>query len=1158
MSQEKKRLTVAFENKSFTVAWYPGGTDAAIDRAVRLALDVPESAKLVLRDGDGDVLTLSDSLPSGLQVTAHLVSTAPAPAQLITPPGPKPYPLVGNLFQVMDAEGPLKPLGRLAREHGDFFRLKVPTGHLFVCSDAAMVEEMLSHPDVFQKTIPERSPLGNLRAHSAGDGLFTSADTEEAWQVGHRVLLPAFGMGALKQYYPRFAEVTDDLMAHLERLGEGQSFLATDVMTRMTFEAIAYAGFSTRFHAIESVEPLPFVEAMVAALTSAMASPGQILPDAFHPIALKKREQADATLRETVDRIVRDRRATMASGAAVPNDMLQLMLTTRDKVTGKQLTDENIRYQLITFLVAGHETTSGLLSYALYYLSKNPEAEARLIEEVDRVLGRDYSYKPTFHDIDKLDYTLRVLKECLRLDPTAPAFQKTALRDTTLGGKYAIAKGSPVLVLLPALHRNTRYWGASAEQWNPDNFLPEAVAARHPNAYHPFGLGVRSCIGFQFALIEARLVLARFYQRFQARTTDPKYTLQHVQTLTMKPRDLRLTLARRTEEPGKFPVAAATPREAPMAATSPGTSALFILYGSNMGTCKDLADDLARDAAARGFQPTVAELDAYTGKLPTAAPVVIVTSTYNGAPPDNAVRFHQWLGDPATPADAGKGVRFTVLGAGNKQWRTTFQKFPRFIAERLVELGAAPFHALGTCDADGDFDAAAESFRESLWPALREAFGAGSAGAPEAVAGDDLLYEVELVNFAGSQPKAVEPAMYPLQEAARPATVLKNAELQSSAAERSTRHIEVAVPEGAVYSAGDHLGVFPENPSELVEEVARRCGLRSADVVVLRERGLAPFAEARLPTGTPLTVRDLLTYHVDLLGPVTRKELRAYARNCPCPPERGPLEELASDAKFKTEVLDARLHLLDVLARFRSIEVSLALLLSVRPLIKPRYYSISSSPRELVHACSITVGVHNQEGPDGRVHEGLCSHYLSRCEPGTTLRVVVKDTKSTVRLPADPAKDVILIGPGTGLAPLRGFIQERAAQRRSGVAVGKTWLFFGCRRSDHDYLYQRELEGYRDEGVLSGLDVAFSRQPEQPRAYVQDRVRAREAELSAMIAGGGYVYVCGDAKHMAPDVQRVLAEILGNESGLSPAQAALQIEALKSEGRYLEDVWAAT
>jgi cytochrome P450/NADPH-cytochrome P450 reductase len=1156
MDAQKKTIEVVHEGRTLRVVFYAGASDASVEKAIRQALGWPAGRPLLMRSGDGDVVAVSASLPDGLRL--HVQGEAPAATALLSPRGPRPYPLLGNIPQLLNHRGYVEAFSRLTAEYGSFVRLTLPGVPVYVCSDADILQEILSRGDDFMKRVSAdnpRPPLDNLRAYSVGDGLFTSSDDEDAWQIAHRILLPALGQHALRQYYPRVLEVADEVFAHLDTLAAGEPVLVTDLMTRMTFEAIAHAGFSTRFNCITG--PLPaFVQAMVDVLTDAMAAAKQILPGALRPLARRKRARADAILRETVDRIVAERRRALDRGDAVPHDILQILLTSRDKLTGRQLSDDNIRNQLITFLIAGHETTSGLLSYALYYAAANPQVEEGLIEEADRVLGRDYTHTPRFEDLDQLEYTTRVLKETLRLCPTAPGFNKTAMRDTVVGGRYAIAKGAKIVVFLAGLHRDRRHFGDDPERFDPDRFRPEAVAARHPHCYHPFGAGMRSCIGFQFALLEARMMLARFYQRYRARFHDPHYRLEHVETLTIKPRDLYLVLEKRPEERGRLPA----PRQQPAAASAapaPTGSHLLILYGSNMGASEELARTLAQQAASRGLSPQVAELDAFAGRLPTQHPLAIVTSTYNGTPPDNAARFATWLeqSDPARRPLA--GLRYAVLGAGNKQWRTTYQRFPRYVHDRLEQLGGQPMHALGACDADGDFDGAAEAWLKGLWMALGGLF---QLAPPAAGAEDDIVeirYAVEVTNFAGAQRGALLPTKFPLQQEARAGVVRKNLELQSPHAGRSTRHIEIALPEGATYTAGDHLGVFPDNDPDVVEAVARRCGLRVSDVVIIRE--LAPDRTGETspwPTGVPISVEDLLSHHVDLRGPLTRRELRALARHCPCPPECTTLSDLASEARFRSEILEQRLMLIDVLQRFSSVRCTLGLVLSLRPPLKPRYYSISSSPRVLPTACTITVGVQEFAGASGPPRQGVCSGYLARLGEGAPVRMPVKDTRSSFRLPEDPQKDVILIGPGTGIAPMRGFIEERAALIRSGVAVGRTVLFFGCRRPDHDFLYQDELEAYARTGVLAGLHAAFSRLPGQPRTYVQHRLLEQAAEVHRIIAGGGYVYVCGDARRMAVDVAAAFVDLFQRQAGMDAGQAEQHLLALRAEGRYLQDVWA--
>ena len=1165
------RLAAAPSSAPVRVAYFPGSSAESIERAVVSALKLSLAAgeQVICRDSDGDVLALSDSLPDGVVLSVEIAGVAARPSEPTTSlrspvPGPRPLPIIGNLPELRRGDF-LTTAEDLLHRYGDFVVLKLPGRTVYLTRDPEVIKDMLARPQLFPKrTIGDRSPLSHLRTYSVGDALFTAEDDEEIWHVAHRILLPTMGTSALKQYFPKMVEIADVLLAQLGRLRAGEPFLATDLMTRMTFETIAYTGFNTRFNCLDTSEGIPFVDAMVEVLRDAMHAPMSLLPPSLKPLAAHRRERANGVLASTVDRIIRERKQALERGEAVPNDILQTMLTARDRATGQRLPDENIRHQLITFLIAGHETTSGLLSYVLYLLSRNPQVEAKLCAEVDAVLGRDFSYRPSYQDIERLEYVGRVLKEALRLYPTAPAFNKVVDQDTVIAGQYPVSKGQRVVTLLTALHRHPQYWGSDAERFDPDRFLPDAVAARHPNAYHPFGLGMRSCIGFQFALIEARLVLALFYQRYRARLHDPNYQLAHVQTLTIKPKDLMLVLEPRAEQPGALPQpvgSSATPTPAAQA-TSSGPP-FYVLYGSNMGTCQDLAQGIARQATAHGFAPVLAELDSFASAEGLAkiggAPLVIVSSTYNGLPPDNAHKFAALLAESTRPGSLLPDLKYAVLGCGNRQWRATFQKFPQTVHARLAALGGTAFMPLGSADADGDLEAAAESWQQLLWRTVPTVFGTRST--PTAAnEKTPLLYSVEVVNYAGTQARAVLPNKFPLQDEARLGVILRNEELQSSHSDRSTRHIEIELPEGVRYAAGDHLGVFPENPHDLVAAVAARCGVRSSDVVVLHE--LAPLGataagdSAHLPTGVPITVHDLLTYHIDLAGPLSRKELRALAEGCPCPPEQRQLLDLAAEPGFTRDVAGHKLTLLDVLLRFASLPCPLPLLLSLRPLLKPRYYSISSSPRVLSRACSITVGVHTFTGPGEARREGLCSNYLLHCPAGTQVRMLVKDTRSSFRLPTDASKPVLLIGPGTGLAPMRAFIQERAAQRAAGETVGKTALFFGCRRPDHDYIYRYELEAYQKDGTLDPLYVAFSRHPDQPRTYVQDLLRRHADTVRTLLRQGAAIYVCGDARKMAADVQQALAQIVAEDRGVTTTEADALLESWKAEGRYLQDVWA--
>jgi unspecific monooxygenase len=361
-------------------------------------------------------------------------------------------------------------------------------------------------------------------------------------------------------YHPMMLAVTERLMDRWD--GEQAAGRAVDVpgdMTKLTLETIARTGFSHDFGSFERPRPHPFVTAMVGTLTYAQrlnAMPGPLAPVLLRRAA--RRNDADtALLNHTVDEVVRARRATGAAEGA--GDLLDRMLETTHPVTGERLAPENVRRQVITFLIAGHETTSGALSFALHYLSRHPEIAARARAEVDRVWGD--TDRPGYEQVARLRYVRRILDESLRLWPTAPAYAREALHDTVLDGVHPMRRGAWAMVLTPMLHRDPEVWGADAEGFDPDRFDAQAVRSRPPHAFKPFGTGARACIGRQFALHEATLVLGLLLRRYDLRP-DPAYRLRVTERLTLMPEGLRLHLERRSGTTLRAPEATAAPEEA--------------------------------------------------------------------------------------------------------------------------------------------------------------------------------------------------------------------------------------------------------------------------------------------------------------------------------------------------------------------------------------------------------------------------------------------------------------------------------------------------------------------------------------------------------------------------------------------------------------------
>ncbi len=1047
---------------------------------------------------------------------------------------------------------------KLAREFGPIYRLEMRGRVVVIVSDHHYVQE-LSDESRFDKSV--RGALKLVRRFS-GDGLFTAKTDEPNWSKAHNILLPNFGQRAMQGYHPMMLDIAAQMMLKWERLNADDEIDVTRDMTSLTVDTIGLCGFDYRFNSFYHDGDHPFVNAMSSALSITMDELRDMPMENLIRSERDREFKDDARqMNEIVDQIIKDRRAS-GEDLAEKKDLLSYMLSGVDKKSGTRLDDLNIRYQVITFLIAGHETTSGLLSFATYALLNNPEVLARAYYEVDRVLGADLAVQPTYAQVNRLTYITQILKETLRLWPTAPAYSVYPLTDEIIGGKYKVKRHHQLTVLLPMLHRDPAIWGDDPEAFNPDHFTHEKESTRPASAYKPFGNGQRACIGRQFALQEATLVLGMILQRFKL-IDHNRYQLKIKESLTMKPDGFKIKLRLRTNEErkdfGQVPVVinqlavADRPPTTDHRPRAKHETPLLVLYGSNMGTAEELARRMAQDGEDNGFATKVAPLDDYAGRLPKTGLVVITSASYNGLPPDNAVKFCEWLRSEELTADSLAGVKYAVFGCGNRDWATTFQAVPRFLDQRLSELGAKRIHALGEGDAREDFDGLFQKWYQPARVAVAQEF----AITPLTDGAAKPLYKIEIVT--GQQ-------MSPFVDSfnAKPMTVLVNRELHNKdgaqASDRSTRHLEFTLPAGVTYRAGDHLGVIPHNQENLVKRVAARFGFERDTYIRLRKNS---NRKTFLPADQTISVYRLLSDYVELQDVATRTQLNTLIQYTECPPEKIKLMALAGEdeisaERYRADVLTPRKSLLDLLEEFPACELPFEVYLELLPPLRPRYYSISSSPLADEKTCSITVAVIASAARSGRgIFGGVCTNYLRQQEKDSVIYAFVKDTKSAFRLPDDPLTPIIMIGPGTGLAPFRGFLQERAALKKNGTAIGESLLFFGCRHPEQDFIYKDELKQFEQQGITR-LMTAFSRVDAQNKCYVQDEIYTRRAEVWELIEAGAVIYVCGDASRMAPDVRRTFAAIYSKKTGATNVEAEQWLNNLTAQNRYLVDVWAAS
>ena len=1055
------------------------------------------------------------------------------PSSTIPIPQPPPRPVVGNLPDIDSAKGVLG-LVEVAQQYGPIVRIQFFNRSVVAVSSQKFVNEVCDESR-FGKVLG--IALREVRQF-AGDGLFTAETESPNWQKAHRILMPAFGPAALKRMFAGMDDIVEQLLLKWERLGPSARIDVPDNTTRLTLDTIALCSFNYRFNSLYREEMHPFVGAMVRALVESRDR-ARRLP-VQNKIMLRRRHQLEednALMFEVAEQIISDRRRNPSPAGS--EDILDTMLNAADPVTGERLSDENIRHQMVTFLIAGHETTSGLLSFTLYELLRHPGVLAKAHAVVDEVLGAESA---TFEHLPRLGYLDQILKETLRLWPTAPAFNVAPFEDTTLGGRYDIPAGQPILVLIPQLHRDKVAWGEDAEIFDPERFSPERAATIPANAWKPFGNGQRSCIGRGFALQEAMLFLAKLLQRFEITAADPGYALQIKHTLTMKPEGLFIHVRRRDVriEPAHH-TAVTQARQAEPPAAVPNGVPIRVLYGSNAGTSKDFAQRIANDAGRRGYSPTIGTLDEAAGGLPTEGLVAIVSSSYEGQPPDNARKFLAWtVGlQPGSLA----GVRYTVFGNGNRDWAQTYQEVPKAIDARLEAAGAARIYARGEANARGDFFGDFDEWYSGFWPAVDAALGQRTSS-PAAQP------QLEL-QFVGN---VREPMLR--QNGLALGTVVANRELVdiTKPGARSKRHVEIALPEGMSYRTGDYLAVLPLNPSGLVQRALARFSLDyDSHVLLSMERG-----DTFLPTGTPVAVGELLSSYVELAVPATRTQLEDLADVVADPAHRGELEALAQDrGRHAAEILDKRVSLLDLLETYPSCQLSFTSFLRLLTQLTPRRYSISSSPLWSPDHATLTFAVIQAPAWSGRgIFEGASSTFLAQARPGSRVAVTVRPSNTAFHPPASLEVPLIMVCAGTGLAPFRGFVQDRALRAQAeGLTPAPALLFFGCRAPDTDFLYRAELDAWAEEANLD-LRPVFSNAPEDGLKYVQDRLWADRGDVVELVKQGATVYVCGDGKYMAPQVRDTCAMIYREATGASEADAAAWMDEVeRAHGRYVADIF---
>ena len=528
---------------------------------------------------------------------------------------------------------------------------------------------------------------------------------------------------------------------------------------------------------------------------------------------------------------------------------------------------------------------------------------------------------------------------------------------------------------------------------------------------------------------------------------------------------------------------------------------LLVLYGSQTGTAEGLAKKTAKEAEKRGFAPKVVCLEKYeTVAWEKESNVLVLTSTYgDGEPPDNAQAFWGWLASESAPRL--EHLRYGVLALGDKNY-PAFCEFGKKCDERMEALGAK--RAVDRRDCDVDYEKPAGEWTNVALNALK---GTATSALP-APAEVDL--EPEETGYSRKNPYS--------------AKLRTNLLLTSSKSQKEVRHFEMILGDsGLEYEVGDALGIYPTNSPLVVDSVLGALGCDGEEAVVV--------GSSEIP------LRLALSKHFDITKP-TNELLAAVAGRAP---EFG--RTFADKAALKAWLYGREVA--DVLAESADAFNPSEIIPLLRK-IAPRLYSISSSPKAHPGEVHLTVGIVRYEG-HGLARGGVCSTFLA--DRASEVPVFVQPSHG-FKLPSSGDTSIIMVGPGTGIAPFRAFVEERIAVG----ARGKNWLFFGDQRKSTDFLYEDTLTQWLKGGQLARLDLAFSRDQAE-KIYVQHRMAEQAAELWNWLESGAHFYVCGDASRMAKDVDAALHKVVETVGGKSPEEAAAYVARLKSEKRYQRDVY---
>jgi len=1096
--------------------------------------------------------------------------TTPKTSVEVTEGEPIPQPperwFIGNLGE-LDPNFTVSSLWKLADVYGPIYTLNLVKRKIVVISNWELINEVCDEKR-FEKAV---TGVQDAIRIFVKNGLFTAYNEEEEWGIAHRTLVPAFGPMHVRKMFPQMMDIMSQMILRWDRFGPNPPISCHDDFTRLAFDVIGLCAFNYRFNAFYSEELIPFAKQLGEVLIETGRRTNR--PEIQNTLAfLSKRRMMDNihSMWKVCDDIVAERKANPRPDV---DDILNVMLGAKDPVTGKGFTDENIRYQMATFLVAGHDTSAGTMNFLFYNLLKHPAALQKCYAEVDAVLG---DRELAMEDVPKLKYLDAAMKETLRFLGPIPLINRHAKETTMIGGKYKVTPTDSIVLNFKGLHHDPTIWGEDCDEFKPERFLDGGWERLPPNAWKPFGSGVRACIGRYLAEQEIIICMAMVFQRFVIEMADPEYKLKIKSTLTIKPDEFDIKARRRPGKDHLFTFGSAAPPAKKAANTTVNAQGgiatsdlkpLAVYYGGNSGTCKSFGEDLETTAPNHGLGVPlkVQSLDDAVENMPKDRPVVIITSSYEGQPADNARNFVAWLETRAADASNSKlldGVTYSVFGVGNKDWASTFHRIPKLVDQLMEKLGATRLYPAGYVDVSQDIVGPFEDWKLGLFPKLREA-----SGVTATVKASEIKIEI-------SQPET--PSKLAGEDVSE-GVVLSNKVIARRGVGPEKRQIDILLPPGAEYRSGDYLVIQPYNPRETVSRVLNRFGLHPDDLITVSGTSKEHL---KSHSGGAISAFELISTRVELANPASQRQISTLA-DLSSGADTDRLKSLATDELYAKEILLKRFSILDLLEDFPSCTLSFGAYLDLLAPLAPRQYSISSSPlaqhpgvpthqfhqtvedqpnaRSIV--ATLTYDVYESPSlshPFTTTFRGVASSHRSSLVPGSKLRCFVRKAHAPFRLPADPKTPVIMVAAGTGIAPMRAFLQERAAiaEARGKDCLGPAVLYYGCRDFEQDYLYKDDLATWQNEGVVK-VRTAFSRRAEEGArtGHVDELIWEDREELKGMFTAGARILVCGSAARLGRSTAEVCLKIYEEEHPDLGREGAEKWLAKMKEDRYVSDVF---